>query len=73
MIFFKLNADFLPTVYQMLPNKMSPNKTVTGISAIFCRIPQFVCAINKSKAVILIQQIICMIFSPGKFFYVFIS
>lgn len=51
MIFCKQDAYFLHAAYQVLLNKMSPNKTVITISA---RKPsQFVCAINESKVVIL--------------------
>jgi len=49
--FFKPNTYFLHTVQQVLPNKMSPNRTATHISG---RKPlQFAGAINKSKVVIL--------------------
>lgn len=51
LIFYKQDPYFLHAAYQVLLNKMSPNKTVVDISA--RKLSQFVCATNENKVVTL--------------------
>lgn len=69
LFFFKLIVYFLHLAYQMLPNKMSPSKTVISISA--RKTSQFVCARSKSNVVILHSTNNLYDFSPENFPYFF--